>query len=104
MQAVIFAGGKQHTIQPGETLQIAKLDQEVGAKVDFDQVLLIDDDNAIKIGTPYIPGAKVSAEIVKHGRADKIHILKFKRRAHFAKHQGHRQDFTLIKIIDIKTA
>ncbi len=102
MYAIIAAGGKQYKVTKGEVLQIEKLETAVGSEVEFDQVLMIVDGDNVKIGTPYVSGAKVVGEISDHGRADKIHIVKFRRRKHYMRHQGHRQYFTAVKIIDIK--
>lgn len=102
MYAVIKSGGKQHRVQEGETLKVEKLDLETGATVDFDEVLMVGDGDNVKVGAPFVKGGKVSAEIVAHGRGDKVNIIKFKRRKHHMKQMGHRQWFTEIKITDIK--
>jgi large subunit ribosomal protein L21 len=102
MYAVIATGGKQYKVTKNEVLQIEKLDDDVQAKGEFDKVLLISDGEKLEVGAPYITGAKVAYEIVNQGRADKIHIIKFRRRKHYMRHQGHRQYFTAVKIIDIK--
>lgn len=104
MYAVIATGGKQYTVKKGEMLKIEKLKQEIGDQINFDKVLMIDTDSTVKIGTPYVENAKVSAEVIHHGRAKKIHIIKFKRRKHHMKQMGHRQYFTTVKITDIQTA
>ena len=101
MYAVIVSGGKQHRVEEGETLKLEKLNIEVGASVDFDRVLLVVNDEDVKIGTPVVEGAKVSAEIVSHGRGKKVRIMKFKRRKHHMKQMGHRQWFTEVKITGI---
>lgn len=103
MYAVIETGGKQHRVSIGETLAIEKLEQKIGDKVDFDQILMVSDDKNVRIGQPYVEGAKVSAEVVEQGRNKKVSIIKFKRRKHQMKHQGHRQYYTKIKILDIQT-
>jgi large subunit ribosomal protein L21 len=102
MHAVIFTGGKQHKVKEGETLKIEKLDNEINDSIVFDKVLLIDDGSDIKIGAPYLEGAKVLAEIIDQGRDKKVHILKFKRRKHHMKQMGHRQYFTKVKITNIQ--
>ena len=104
MYAVILTGGKQYKVQEGEKLEIEKLDREVGDTVDFDQVLLIEQGQEVKIGTPYLEGAKVSAEVIDQDRAKKIHIIKFKRRKHHMKQMGHRQYFTTVKVTSIQAA
>ncbi len=101
MYAVIVSGGKQHRVEEGETLKLEKLNIEVGASVDFDRVLLVVNDEDVKIGVPVVEGAKVSAEIVSHGRGKKVRIMKFKRRKHHMKQMGHRQWFTEVKITGI---
>ena len=101
MYAVIKSGGKQHRVEEGEFLRVEKLDVATGEKIHFDEVLMVTDGEKVKIGTPYISGAKVTAEILSHGRADKIRIIKFNRRKHSRKQMGHRQWFTEIKIVNI---
>ena len=102
MYAVIKTGGKQYRVMQGETLRVEKLEAEVGAAVKFDQVLLIGEGEGITVGSPLVAGASVAAKIVKHGRADKVRIIKFRRRKHHMKRQGHRQWFTEIKITGIQ--
>ncbi len=101
MYAVIVSGGKQHRVVEGETLKLEKLPEEVGAIIDFDRVLMVVNGADIKVGKPNLDGAKVSAEIVSHGRHKKIHIVKFKRRKHHRKQMGHRQYYTEVKITAI---
>jgi len=101
MYAVIVSGGKQYRVQEGETLKLEKLQAEAGASVEFDRVLLVGNGDDIKIGEPVVDGAKVTAEVVQHGRAKKVEIIKFKRRKHHMKRQGHRQWFTEVKITGI---
>lgn len=102
MYAVIESGGKQHRVTEGEILQLEKLDAATGDKVEFDKVLMVGEGESVKIGTPYVEGGKVTAEVLKQGRGKKIHIIKFNRRKHFRKQQGHRQWFTEVKIVGIK--
>lgn len=99
--AIIEAGGKQHRVEPGERLKIEKVEAATGATIDFDKVLLVSDGDSLKIGAPYVEGGKVSAEVIGQGRHDKIKIIKFRRRKHHMKRQGHRQWFTEIKITGI---
>ena len=101
MYAVIQSGGKQHRVSEGQVLKLEKLTSETGAIVDFDKILMVADGDNISIGKPYVDGAKVSAEIVSHGRGKKIRIIKFKRRKQHMKHMGHRQWFTEVKITGI---
>lgn len=102
MNAVILTGGKQYNVAPGQTLKIEKLPQEVGQTVEFAQVLLLSDAaSAITVGAPFIEGARVLAEVVDQGRHKKIHIIKMRRRKHYMRRQGHRQDYTEVKITEI---
>lgn len=103
MYAVIATGGKQYKVSKGEVLQIEKLKDEVGVEVTFDQVLMVSDSKNIQIGTPYVKGAKVIGEVKDQIRGDKIEIIKFRRRKHHMKRQGHRQYLTEIKIKEIKS-
>ncbi|MHA7855709.1 MULTISPECIES: 50S ribosomal protein L21 [Marinobacter] len=102
MYAVIVSGGKQHRVKEGETLKLEKLEVETGGSVEFDRVLLVANGDDVKVGAPVVDGAKVTAEVVSHGRHDKINIIKFRRRKHHMKRQGHRQWFTEVKITGIK--
>jgi large subunit ribosomal protein L21 len=99
--AIIEAGGKQHRVEPGERLKIEKIEAATGATIDFDKVLLVSDGSSVTIGAPYVEGGKVSAEVIGQGRHAKIKILKFRRRKHHMKRQGHRQWYTEIKITAI---
>ena len=103
MYAVIESGGKQHRVIEGEILQLDKLDAVAGDKVKFDKILLVGEGESVKIGTPYVDGTQVEAEVTRQGRADKVKIIKFRRRKHSQKKQGHRQLFTEVKITGIKT-
>ncbi len=100
MYAVIESGGKQHRVVEGETLKLEKLDVATGESVAFDRVLMIGGDD-VKIGTPVVAGGKVTAEVVSHGRHDKVKIVKFNRRKHHRKETGHRQWYTEVKITGI---
>lgn len=102
MYAVIVSGGKQHRVSEGEVLKLEKIEVETGASVEFDRVLLIADGDKVKIGEPQLSGALVTAEVVSHGRHDKVRIIKFKRRKHHMKRMGHRQWYTEVKITGIK--
>jgi large subunit ribosomal protein L21 len=101
MYAVMVTGGKQYRVMKGETLRVEKLEVEAGAAVDFDQVLMIGDGETITVGAPLVAGAKVSAAVRGHGRADKVRIVKFRRRKHHRKQMGHRQHYTEIEITGI---
>ena len=101
MYAVIVSGGKQHRVQEGETLKLEKIEAATGDTVEFDQVLMVGGGDDVKIGTPVLEGSKVSAEVLAHGRHNKIKIVKFNRRKHHRKETGHRQWFTEVKITGI---
>lgn len=98
MYAIIESGGKQYRVAEGEILKVEKLEAEAGNTVDFDRVLMVGEGESVQFGAPLIEGATVSAEILKHGRADKIRIIKFRRRKHHMKRAGHRQYYTQVKI------
>ncbi len=102
MYAVIVTGGKQYKVAEGEYLKIEKLEVGTGESVVFDRVLLIGNGDDVKIGAPVLDGATVSAEVINQGRHDKIRIIKFRRRKHHMKRQGHRQWFTEVKITAIQ--
>ena len=99
--AIIRTGGKQYRVEPGKTYRIPSLVGDAGGKVEFNDVLLGSDGNNVRTGVPSLSGAKVTGEIVKHGRGEKIVVFKFKRRKNYAKKQGHRQGFTEVRINDI---
>ncbi|AVP98203.1 50S ribosomal protein L21 [Ahniella affigens] len=101
MYAVVVTGGKQYRVMQGESLRVELLDAAPGSEVTFDQVLLIGDGDAITVGQPTVAGAKVTATVKEHGRADKVKIVKFRRRKHHRKQMGHRQHYTLVQITGI---
>ena len=101
MYAVIQTGGKQYRVQPGETVQVEKLDAEVGKTVEFNEVLLVADGENVRLGTPHVAGVKVVAEVVDQGRDSKILVYKYRRRKAWHKKQGHRQPFTALKVTEI---
>ena len=102
MYAIIETGGKQYRVAEGQTLRVERLTAEAGHTIDFDRVLMIGEGEQMQVGLPTVAGAKVTAEILKHGRADKINIIKFRRRKHHMKHQGHRQYYTQVKITKVQ--
>ena len=102
MYAVIKSGGKQHRVVEGETLKLEKIEAATDAPIEFDQVLMVGEGADVKIGAPYVEGAKVTAQIIAQGRHDKVNIIKFKRRKHHMKRAGHRQWYTEVKITGIK--
>jgi large subunit ribosomal protein L21 len=99
--AIIRTGGKQFRVEPGKTYKLPSLPGEAGSSIEFNDVLVGADGDNIKTGVPSIDGAKVTGEIVRHGRGDKIVVFKFKRRKNYARKQGHRQGFTEVRIGDI---
>lgn len=101
MYAVIFSGGKQYRVKEGDTLKLETLPQEVGATIDFDKVLMVGEGETVKVGRPYLDAGKVSATVLAHGRHSKIRIIKFRRRKHHMKCQGHRQNYTEVQITKI---
>ncbi|MBF0219035.1 MAG: 50S ribosomal protein L21 [Gammaproteobacteria bacterium] len=101
MYAVVKTGGKQYRVVAGQTLRVEKLDAEVGASLELPEVLMVADGENIKVGAPFIEGGSVSATVKSHGRDDKVMIIKFRRRKHHMKRQGHRQYFTELEITGI---
>ncbi|MEW4981920.1 MAG: 50S ribosomal protein L21 [Cycloclasticus sp.] len=104
MYAVIQTGGKQYKVAEGDFLKIEKLDVEEGSEVTFESVLLVNGEAGLKVGTPNIDGATVTATVKSQGRHKKIHIIKFKRRKHHMKKMGHRQYYTEVLITGISAA
>ena len=104
MYAVIETGGKQYLIKSGDTLKVEKLDAEAGKEFVFDKVLLLaeDDGTDVKIGTPYLDGVSISAEVMEQGRNKKIRVVKFKRKVRYRRVAGHRQHFTKVKVREAK--
>ncbi|NIP73118.1 MAG: 50S ribosomal protein L21 [Gammaproteobacteria bacterium] len=101
MYAVFKTGGKQYRVSQGETVRVERLAGQEGAALEFDTVLMVAEGDAVKIGTPYLDGGRVTAKIKGHGRAKKIEVIKFKRRKHHDKRIGHRQSFTELQITGI---
>ena len=101
MYAVVKTGGKQYKVAPGEKLKVEQIPADVGAEVILDQVLLVSEGEAVRLGQPTVAGASVKATVVAHGRGEKIRIFKMRRRKHYQKHQGHRQNFTELRIESI---
>ncbi len=100
MYAVLVTGGKQYRVAQGETLRVEKLEAEAGNEIKFDEVLLLGGSDGIQVGDA-LKGATVTAKVLAHGRADKVRIVKFRRRKHHRKQQGHRQYYTEIEITGI---
>jgi large subunit ribosomal protein L21 len=98
MYAVIKTGGKQYRVAAGEKIKVEQIPADVGSEITIDQVFMVGEGESVKIGTPVVSGATVTATVVSHGRHDKIKIFKMRRRKHFQKHQGHRQNYTELRI------
>lgn len=101
MYAVIKTGGKQYKVIAGEKLKVEQIPADIGSEITIDQVLAVGAGEAMKFGTPLVDGAKVLVKVVSHGRHDKVTIFKMRRRKHYQKHQGHRQNYTEIQIVSI---
>ncbi|HSN41861.1 MAG TPA: 50S ribosomal protein L21 [Burkholderiales bacterium] len=101
MYAVIKTGGKQYRVSAGEKLKVEQIPADIGAEIMLDQVLMVGEGEAVKMGTPLVSGASVKAKVLAQGRGDKVRIFKMRRRKHYRKSQGHRQNFTEIEILGI---
>jgi large subunit ribosomal protein L21 len=101
MYAVVKTGGKQYRVAAGQKLKIEQLAADVGAEVVLDQVLFLGNGEDVTMGAPLVSGATVTAKVVGHGRGDKVRIFKMRRRKHYRKSQGHRQNYTEIEILGI---
>jgi large subunit ribosomal protein L21 len=101
MYAVIQTGGKQYRVSAGDTVRVEKLAADEGATVQLDKVLMVGEGESVKIGTPYVAGGSVTATVKSHGRDKKVKIIKFRRRKHYMRRQGHRQWFTELEITGI---
>ena len=98
MYAVIKTGDKQYRVTTGLKLKVEQIPADVGAEVTLDQVLMAGEGESVKIGAPFLAGATVKATVISHGRHDKVKIFKMRRRKHYQKHQGHRQNYTELRI------
>jgi len=98
MYAVVATGGKQYKVEPGEILRVEKLPGDIGAEVAFDQVLMVKDDETVRIGQPTVEGATVKGHIIEQDKNKKILVFKFKRRKRYRRKSGHRQPYTAVKI------
>ena len=103
MYAVVKTGGKQYRVIGGQKLKVEQLLAEVGAEITLDQVLAVGEGESVKLGAPLVAGATVTAKVVAHGRGDKVHIFKMRRRKHYRKQQGHRQNYTELEIVGINS-
>ena len=101
MYAVVKTGGKQYRVVAGDKLKVEQIPADVGAEVILDQVLMVGEGESVRLGQPILSGASVKATVVSHGRGEKVKIFKMRRRKHYQKHQGHRQNFTELKIDSI---
>ncbi len=104
MYAVIQTGGKQYKVEPGDTVNIETINGSDGDSVEFDEVLLIENDGDVNVGTPLIPGAKVKGTILGHDRGKKLIVFKLKRRKDYRRKNGHRQNYTAVKIDSVLSA
>ena len=98
MYAVIKTGGKQYRVSAGQKLKVEQIPAEVGAEITLDQVLMVGEGESVKVGAPLVAGASVKCTVVSHGRHDKVKIFKMRRRKHYQKRQGHRQNYTELRI------
>ncbi|WP_374352346.1 50S ribosomal protein L21 [Chitinimonas sp.] len=98
MYAVIKTGGKQYKVAIGEKLKVEQIAADIDTQIVLEEVLMVVDGEAVSVGTPLVSGAKVQATVVSHGRGEKVRIFKMRRRKHYQKRQGHRQNFTEIRI------
>jgi large subunit ribosomal protein L21 len=101
MYAVVKTGGKQYKVVAGEKLKVEQIPADVGAEITLDQVLAVGAGESLKVGAPLVGGASVTAVVVSHGRHDKVKIFKMRRRKHYQKRQGHRQNYTELQITAI---
>ena len=101
MYAIVLTGGKQYKVSEGDTIQVEKLEAEVGAKVNLDVLMLVDGET-VKAGSPLVDGSEVVAEVVRHGKAPKVLVLRYKAKKRIRKLQGHRQPYTTLKIVSVK--
>ena len=102
MYAIIQTGGKQYRVAPGEVVKVEKLPGKAGDAVTFDRVLLTSDGENVSLGNPYLENTKVLGRIARHGKNKKIVVFKYKKRKDYRKKQGHRQDFTIIRVENIE--
>jgi len=104
MLAVIQTGGKQYLVSPGQKIKIEKLEKKEGSEVDFDKVLLLEKNKKLEIGTPFVKGAKVTANILEQGKNKKVIAFKYKAKKRYKVKKGHRQPFTQVEILKIESA
>ncbi len=104
MHAIVRVAGVQARVEPGDTIRLPKLSVDAGTSTTFEEVLLLSDGENVTVGTPTVEGAQVTAEVLKHDRGEKLIVFKKKRRKRYRRTNGHRQDYTEVKITDIVTA
>jgi large subunit ribosomal protein L21 len=102
LYAILETGGKQIQVSPGESIRVEKLDAEVGSTVEFDRVLMLNQDGEVELGRPYVEGARVTGTVLEQGRAQKVLVFKKKRRKQYRRTRGHRQSFTSVRIESIE--
>jgi large subunit ribosomal protein L21 len=103
MYAVIKTGGKQYRVAVGEKLKVEQIPADIGSVITLEEVLAVGKDDGIVVGSPLVPGASVAVTVLSHGRGDKVRIFKMRRRKHYQKHQGHRQNYTELRIDEIRS-
>ena len=101
MYAVVKTGGKQYRVVPGQKFKVEQIPADIGSEIVLDQVLMLADGDVVTVGTPMVAGASVTAKVVSQGRGKKVTIFKMRRRKHYQKHQGHRQNYTELEIQSI---
>lgn len=101
MFAVVKTGGKQYRVSEGDRLRVETLEAEAGASIELDTVLMVGEGDSVKVGSPTVTNASVTATVIDHGRGDKVKIIKFRRRKHHMKRMGHRQNYTEVEITGI---
>ncbi|NLV92057.1 MAG: 50S ribosomal protein L21 [Firmicutes bacterium] len=102
MYAIIETGGKQYKVAPGDVIRVEKLSSEVDSEITLDKVLLVENDGELKVGSPVVDGAKVTAKVLSHGRGKKILVFKYKPKKNYRRRQGHRQPYTELRIEKIE--
>ena len=102
MYAIIETGGKQYKVAPGDVIRVEKLSSEVDSEITLDKILLVENDGELKVGSPVVDGAKVTAKVLSHGRGKKILVFKYKPKKNYRRRQGHRQPYTELRIEKIE--
>jgi large subunit ribosomal protein L21 len=101
--AVIRTGGKQYRVAPGDVIRVEKLAGDPGAEVEFTEVLMTEDGGSVRVGTPLLSGVRVTGQVLQQGKAKKVLVFKKKRRKNYRRHQGHRQQFTAVRVTQIES-